>query len=84
MATYAECLAAVHQVLDPYNPSGETVSEDTAIMADLGISSLQMLEIIAEIEDVLDVSLPLNQLPNIRTVREFTRMLTNVTELPES
>lgn len=84
MATYAECLAIVHQVLDPYNPSGQQVEEDTAIMADLGISSLQMLEIIAEIEDVVDVSLPLNQLPNIRTVREFTRMLASVTSSAES
>lgn len=78
MATYAECLAIVHQVLEPYNLDGETIDEDTAIMGDLDISSLQMLEIIAEIEDLLDASLPLNQLPNIRTVREFTRMLTSV------
>mgnify|MGYP001827241320 CR=1 FL=1 len=77
MATYAECLAIVHQVLEPYNLDGEKIDEDTAIMGDLDISSLQMLEIIAEIEDLLDVSLPLNQLPNIRTVREFTRMLTS-------
>lgn len=79
MATYAECLAIVHQVLEPYNLDGEKIDEDTAIMGDLDISSLQMLEIIAEIEDLLDVSLPLNQLPNIRTVREFTRMLASAT-----
>lgn len=75
MATYAECLAIVLEVLAPYLQNGDTVDEDAAMMAELGLSSLQMLEIVSEVEDRVDVSLPLNQLPKIQTVREFTQLL---------
>jgi len=37
-----------------------------------------MLELVVEIEDQLDISLPLNQLPDVRTVHEFAQMLESV------
>ena len=74
MAEYAECLAVIREVLTPHLPPGEKVGEDEGMMAELGLSSLQMLEVVSEVEDRLDVSLPLNQLPNVQTVREFAEL----------
>ncbi|UCC14160.1 MAG: acyl carrier protein [Gammaproteobacteria bacterium] len=78
MATYAECLSIVREVLGEYLEPGQTAGENDALVADLGLSSLQMLELVVEIEDQLDISLPLNQLPDVRTVHEFAQMLESV------
>jgi len=40
------------------------------LVADLGFDSLQILEVIAELEDRFDISIPLNDLPATRTVAQ--------------
>ena len=43
---------------------------DSDLVADLGFDSLQLLEVIAELEDRFDVSIPLNDLPASRRVAQ--------------
>jgi acyl carrier protein len=43
---------------------------DSDLIADLGFDSLQVLEVIAELEDRFDISIPLNDVPATRTVRQ--------------
>jgi acyl carrier protein len=50
------------------------------LVTDLGFDSLQMLELIAELEDEFDVSIPLNDVPATRTV---AHVVTQVTALVE-
>jgi acyl carrier protein len=40
------------------------------LIADLGFDSLQVLEVIAELEDRFDISIPLNDVPATRTVAQ--------------
>ena len=47
-------------------PIEPTLASD--LVADLGFDSLQVLEVIAELEDRFDVSIPLNDVPVTRTV----------------
>jgi len=49
----------------PVEPS---LSSD--LVADLGFDSLQVLEVVAELEDRFDISIPLNEAPATRTVAE--------------
>ena len=49
-------------------PIEPTLASDLA--ADLGFDSLQVLEVIAELEDRFDVSIPLNDVPAARTVAQ--------------
>lgn len=49
----------------PIEPS---LSSD--LVADLGFDSLQVLEVVAELEDRFDVSIPLNDVAATRTVAE--------------
>jgi acyl carrier protein len=49
----------------PIEPS---LSSD--LVADLGFDSLQVLEVVAELEDRFDISIPLNEVPATRTVAE--------------
>jgi acyl carrier protein len=50
-------------------PIEPTVESD--LVADLGFDSLQVLEVIAELEDRFDVSIPMNVVAEIQTVDEL-------------
>jgi acyl carrier protein len=67
-----DTLAANPKVTHP--PSGTTV-----IVDDLGLDSLAVLDFVMEIEDKLDVSVPLDWLTDIRTVDDLARCLTELT-----
>jgi acyl carrier protein len=45
-------------------------SPSSDLVADLGFDSLQVLEVVAELEDTFDISIPLNDVPAIRTVSQ--------------
>ena len=44
---------------------------DSDLVADLGFDSLQVLELVAELEDRFDISIPLNDVPSTRTVAQI-------------
>jgi acyl carrier protein len=50
------------------------------LIADLGLDSLQILEVIAELEDRFDVSIPLNDVPATRTVAQVVARVTALVE----
>jgi acyl carrier protein len=50
------------------------------LIADLGFDSLQILEVIAELEDRFDVSIPLNDVPATRTVAQVVTQVTRLVE----
>jgi acyl carrier protein len=57
----------------PIEPS---LSSD--LVADLGFDSLQILEVIAELEDRFDISIPLNGVPATRTVAQVVAQVTRL------
>jgi acyl carrier protein len=59
----------------PIEPS---LSSD--LVADLGFDSLQILEVIAELEDRFDISIPLNDVPATRTVAQVVGQVARLVE----
>jgi len=55
-------------------PIEPTINSDLA--ADLGFDSLQILEVVAELEDRFDISIPLNDVPAARTVAQVVAQVT--------
>lgn len=55
-------------------PIEPTLTSD--LVADLGFDSLQVLEVIAELEDRFDISIPLNDVPATRTVGQVVAQVT--------
>jgi acyl carrier protein len=80
MPSYAETLPHVFEVLRPY-AQGQELHESTDLVAHLGIDSTQAMEILLEAEERLDISIPLNVLASVRTVRDFTLQLQNLTSV---
>jgi len=50
----------------PIDPSPES-----ELLADLGFDSLQVLELVSELEDQFDIAVPLNALTHVRTVSQI-------------
>jgi len=78
MPTYKEIVAVVIDLVRPLAPEGRSVKEDTDLVADLEFDSLKVMNLIEQVEDRFDVSVPLNILPDIRTVRDFTVQLQKI------
>jgi acyl carrier protein len=50
------------------------------LVADLGFDSLQVLEVVAELEDTFDISIPLNDMPATRTVAQVVAQVAALVE----
>jgi len=59
----------------PIEPS---LSSD--LVADLGFDSLQVLEVVAELEDAFDISIPLNDVAAVRTVSQVVAQVAALVE----
>ena len=59
-------------------PIEPTLASD--LVADLGFDSLQVLEVIAELEDRFDISIPLNDVPATRTVAQVVAQVAQLVE----
>ena len=59
-------------------PIEPTLASD--LVADLGFDSLQVLELIAELEDRFDISIPLNDVPATRTVSQVVAQVARLIE----
>jgi acyl carrier protein len=55
-------------------------SLDSDLVADLGFDSLQILEVIAELEDRFDISIPLNDVPATRTVAQVVAQVARLVD----
>lgn len=59
-------------------PIEPTLSSE--LVTDLGFDSLQVLEVIAELEDKFDISIPLNDVPATRTVGQVVSQVASLVE----
>jgi acyl carrier protein len=56
----------------------------SALLADLGFDSLQVLELVGELEDHFNIAVPLNALTHIRTVGEIVAEVRRLADVQES
>ncbi len=73
MADYQEYLSFMYSALEPLNRKDLSLSETTDLVADMGLSSLEVMELIEKIEDHFDISIPLNILPDVNTIGELAK-----------
>lgn len=71
MQAYENILEEIYKALQPIVPQGLEIREETDMVADLGLDSLKVMKIVESVEDSLDISIPLNILPDVRTVKDF-------------
>jgi len=80
MTSPEDTLQTVLEFIRPLVTEGQTLTPETDLVADLGFDSLKVMRLLEDIEDTYDVSIPLNILPDIRTVRDFSDQLKRILE----
>lgn len=73
MSHYESILSQLYEILGPYTPDGQSLSEDTEFISDLGLDSMKVMQLLLDTEERFDVSIPLNIIPDVRTVGHFAR-----------
>ncbi len=53
----------------------DLISEDSAILEELGADSLDIVEILMAVEENYEVSIPDEEMPNLRTVKDIMSYL---------
>ena len=64
-------LQQIYQILQPFVPQEQAIKPETDLVADLGLDSLKVMKILEDVEDRFDISIPLNILPDVRTVEDL-------------
>ncbi len=63
------------EVFSKFKHGNVQVQLSSVITADLGVDSLAVMEIVAELEDTYDLTFPDEELPNIKTVADVADMI---------
>lgn len=80
MGDYQDILDQLFELIKPSVKDGRKLEEDTDLVADLGLDSLRVMTLVEEVEDRFDISIPLNILANVRTIKDFALQLQQLTE----
>ena len=75
MQSKEEILDKLFELIHPFSDQPIELSEQTRIIGDVGLDSMQVMELVMQIEDRFDVSVPLNILPDVNTIGEFAKHL---------
>ncbi|MEL6212975.1 MAG: phosphopantetheine-binding protein [Pseudomonadota bacterium] len=58
-------------LLEPINHKGVKLTRDTDIIADLEVDSVAVLDIVMDVEDSYDISIPVNTISETKTLGEL-------------
>ena len=78
MQDYETILEQIYVLLDPLVEEGIGIQEGSDFVADLGFDSLKVMKFLERVEDHYDISIPLNILPDIQTVKDFVSQLQQI------
>jgi acyl carrier protein len=73
--TYDETLLATTDILKHHVELGRDIRPNDHIQNDLGLDSLGVMEVVADIEDSFDVTIPTETLSHVATVEDVARVL---------
>lgn len=81
MADYQQILERLYSHLRPMAPAGTTLDESTELISELGLDSVNVMDLLLEVEEDFDISVPLNILADIRTLRDLARAIARLMEM---
>ena len=61
----------IASLIEPLNDKGVKLTRETDMIADLEIDSVSVLDIVMDIEDSYDISIPVNTISEIKTIGEL-------------
>jgi acyl carrier protein len=77
---YEDILAQLYEAIRPFTPDDFGLKEHTDLVNDLDLDSMKVMNLVRAVEDSFDISIPLNILPHVRTVKDFALQLQKLTK----
>lgn len=74
-AEYDEILARLLPHLQRFAEPEVKLNEDVSLIEGLGLDSNKVLDLILEVEDEFDISMPMNLLADVHTVRDLAQII---------
>ena len=71
MLPYSQVLAELSTELASFKQGGVEITEDTDLLGDLQLDSLQVMNLLLRVEDRFDISIPVSILPDVKTVKDL-------------
>ena len=75
-----ETFNEISRMLDSYRKSAAPITAETDITRDLNLDSLAVMDLMMELEEKFDISIPLNLVPEIQTVGDLTATIQKIRE----
>jgi len=70
----------IYELLKRHSKLNKEIREDFDILTDTGLDSVSVMDIVMELEDEIDVMIPIESLSNVRTVGDFESVVYSVLE----
>lgn len=77
-ASYEEILEKVISELSGLTAPDTQLTEDSELVTELGLDSFKVLDLLMDIEDEFDISMPVNLLADVRTVKDLAERVHTV------
>ena len=77
-ASYEEILEKVISELSALATSDANLTENSELVTELGLDSFKVLDLLMDIEDEFDISMPVNLLADMRTVKDLAERIHTV------
>ena len=74
-ATYDEVLRRLNRQLALIASEDAKFDESTDLVEGLGLDSFKVLDLLLEVEDEFDISVPMNVLADVRTVKDMAKRI---------
>ena len=84
MSAYDETLKITTEILKKHVDADRTIRPNDHIQNDLGLDSLGVMELVADVEDRFSVTIPNEVLSDISTVEDIAKALVRLQEKPNA
>lgn len=75
MLEYPEILATLSAELKSSTQGRVPITEDTDLLSELNLDSLQVMNLLLHVEDHFDISIPVSILAGVKTVRDLAQQI---------
>lgn len=75
---YDEILQRLLKQLEIIAGSDVQIEESTDLVEGLGLDSFKVLDLLLEVEDEFDISIPMNLLADVKTVKDLAERVTEI------
>ncbi|MEM6439136.1 MAG: phosphopantetheine-binding protein [Pseudomonadota bacterium] len=80
MSAEADLAARLLEMLEARAPDAKGLTVNNEIVADTGLDSVDVMDLVMEVEDEFDVTIPLDQIATVKTIAEMAAVVAAVRE----